>query len=118
MFIVTTKKGGIFKGDLSGSLIAIGGEPKDEILPSTFLTGNYPNPFNSSTIIEFNTPEGGITGLTVYDVTGRVVHSEVITATKGKNSFRFEGNGLHSGVYFYVLDFGGKREYSKMILLK
>ncbi len=118
LFIVTTKKGGIFKGDLSGSLIAIGGEPKDEILPSTFLTGNYPNPFNSSTIIEFNTPEGGITGLTVYDVTGRVVHSEVITATKGKNSFRFEGNGLHSGVYFYVLDFGGKREYSKMILLK
>ena len=92
---------------------------KDGSVVSEFsLAQNYPNPFNSSTIIEFNAPEAGSAGLTIYDVTGSVVHSEVITATRGKNTFQFDGNGLQSGVYLYVLDFGGKREYSKMILLK
>lgn len=118
IFIVTTKKGGIFKGDLSDSLILIAGEAQDEVLPSTWLAGNYPNPFNPSTNIEFHTPTTGEARLIVYDVTGREVHSEVINAITGKNIIRFDGNDLHSGVYLYMLEFGGKREYSKMILLK
>lgn len=91
----------------------------DADTPGDFtLAQNYPNPFNPTTNIEFRTPIAGEARLIVYDIAGRQLRSEIIQTMAGKNTFRFDGNGLNSGVYFYVLDFGGKREYSKMILLK
>ncbi|GAB1347942.1 hypothetical protein MASR1M107_01530 [Ignavibacteriales bacterium] len=92
---------------------------KDEGVATQYeLAQNYLNPFNSSTTIEFATPKEGAVQLTIYDITGRVVRSEVIKATQGRNRFHFAANDLHSGVYLYVLDFGTKKAYSKMILLK
>ncbi len=117
-FLLTTGRGGIFKGDLTDSIIEVGNSSGNETLPDNWLVGNYPNPFNSSTTIEFNSHDAGPVSFIVYDITGKTVHSEVINAAKGKNRFHFEANGLNSGIYFYLLDFGTKKAYSKMILLK
>jgi len=114
--LLPSQQGKLFYMSVTGGLPT---GVRDEGVISQFeLTQNYPNPFNSSTFIEFNTPNEGPAHLTVYDITGRAVRSEVIQASMGKNRFRFDANDLHSGVYIYSLDFGGKKKYSKMILLK
>ncbi len=69
------------------------------------LLGNYPNPFNSSTTIEFYLPQNAqeVT-LTVFTVTGRQVFKQSLKNLRsGLNRLRFEGNGLASGVYLYQL---------------
>ena len=116
-FIVTSTKGGIYKGSLNDPWFQAGGEA-NQVLPENQIIGNFPNPFNNSTVIEFFSSESKDVIVTVYDITGRQVLSDVINANHGNNRYSFNSGNLNSGVYFYVLDFGGKREYSKMILLK
>lgn len=116
-FIVTSTKGGIYKGFINDPWFQAGGEA-NQVLPENQIIGNFPNPFNNSTLIEFFSAEQRDVILTVYDITGRQVLSDQINANHGKNRYSFNPDNLNSGVYFYILDFGGKREYSKMILLK
>ena len=40
---------------------------------ASILSQNYPNPFKTSTTIEYNLPEAGLVSIEVYDVLGRVV---------------------------------------------
>ncbi|MBK7267922.1 MAG: T9SS type A sorting domain-containing protein [Ignavibacteriales bacterium] len=91
--------------------------------PTDFsLKGNFPNPFNNSTMIGFNLPKDGIVKMVIYDSRGSVVGPPVtIEGKSGYNSVRFEANNLSSGVYFYSLFFEGEQSYKatgKMILLK
>ena len=39
------------------------------------LNDNYPNPFNPSTIINYNIPENDFVKITIYDMMGRAVKS-------------------------------------------
>ena len=83
------------------------------------LSQNYPNPFNPATTIEYTIPEGGFVSLKVYDILGR----EVITLVNGKqeagrHSVIFNGTGLTSGIYFYILKTENKLLTKKMSLLK
>lgn len=46
----------------------------DENIPSDFaITGNYPNPFNPTTTIEFTIPEQEFVNLTIYNITGQKI---------------------------------------------
>lgn len=116
-FIVTSTKGGIYKGFLNDPWFQAGGQA-NQVLPENQIIGNFPNPFNNSTVIEFFSSERKDVILTVYDITGRQVLYDVINANHGNNRYCFNSGNLNSGVYLYVLEFGRKREYSKMILLK
>ncbi len=82
----------------------------DRDLPKRFaLHANYPNPFNPSTTIRFDLPEGGEVELVVYDMLGRHIrrltnqwmeagyHAET---WDGKNDAGFR---VSSGIYFYRL---------------
>jgi hypothetical protein len=85
----------------------IGIEPISTELPNEFkLIGNYPNPFNPSTKIKFQTPlnppEGGkqVT-LVVYDIKGmliKVIYDGNLNA--GIYEVEFDGSDLASGVFF------------------
>ncbi len=95
-------------------------EAKSEI-PAVFsLAQNYPNPFNPSTMIQFTVPSTGRAVLKVFNVLGQ----EVATlfngeATAGVNhQVQFNASNLASGVYFSRLEFGGKMQMNKMLLLK
>jgi len=90
-----------------------------EKLSLYYLLNNYPNPFNSSTIITYQIPSDTHVNLAVYDLLGRKVTqllNENIPA--GTHKVFFEANELNSGIYFISLDTKDFRKTNKLILLK
>jgi enterochelin esterase-like enzyme len=88
--------------------------------PDAFiLYDNYPNPFNPTTIISWQSPTGSFQTLKVYDILGREV-STLINEYKpaGKYEIKFNASNLPSGVYFYQLMAGDYTSVKKMLLLK
>jgi uncharacterized protein (DUF1501 family) len=78
---------------------------------------NYPNPANSSTIIEF-TAMGGLLELKLYDTAGK----EVQTIAEGQYSpgtytTELDINRLEKGVYFYKLSDGQRKIVKKLVVL-
>ena len=85
----------------------------------TGLDVPHPNPFNPVTTIRYGLAEEGPVRLTVYDVLGRRV--AVLTdgiQTPGKHTVRFEASQLSSGLYFVILDAGGKTFTKSVLLMK
>ncbi|GMQ82298.1 MAG: hypothetical protein BMS9Abin05_1745 [Rhodothermia bacterium] len=73
-------------------------------LPSEFaLKGNYPNPFNPSTTIQFDLPESSDVSITVMDLLGRqVLFVPTRSMSAGTNrSIQIDANTLSSGIYLY-----------------
>ena len=109
----------------SDLVTAIGG-PGDPGLAQEFkLYGNYPNPFNPNTRIKFSVPGAGTARLMVFDILGRKVNEQLISAgSGGVQEHTFNASGLASGVYFYRVEFtaptGARRmsETKSMMLLK
>lgn len=88
-------------------------------LPSTISLGNYPNPFNPTTTIQFELPQREQISLVVYDITGRqirVLHDGELSA--GSHEIRFDANDLPSGTYLYRLTTPTESKTGKMILVK
>lgn len=89
--------------------------------PRTFtLSQNYPNPFNPTTTIEFTIAEDGRVVLKVYDVLGREV-ATLLDENRSAGEYQqvvFDASRYASGIYFAVLQAGGKRLLKKMLLLK
>jgi hypothetical protein len=90
--------------------------------PKTFaLLGNYPNPFNPSTVIGFELAEDGIATLQVFDILGQ----EVATLARGfrpagSYTATFDAGQLSSGVYFVrfnVSNEAGRILFTKMCKL-
>jgi sialate O-acetylesterase len=83
------------------------------------LIGNYPNPFNPYTVIQYNLKKTGPVALTIYDLTGRRVDSLFRgTGSQGRNEFFWNAAGLPSGPYFTSLEADGMKETRKILLLK
>jgi hypothetical protein len=92
---------------------------QNNVPSSLTLYQNYPNPFNPSTIIKFTLGEELKTKLTVYDVMGREVTVLVNgTLKQGTYSITYTTQGLSSGIYFYEIRAGSKREVRKMTFIK
>lgn len=101
-------------------------ETIDKPVPDKFyLSQNFPNPFNPSTIIYYEIPEAGFVSLKVYDVLG----NEVATLYEGHHqagaftvNFSVGSSGdasnLSSGVYFYRLVTDNYSVTKKMNLLR
>jgi len=86
---------------------------------SACLLTAYPNPFNSTTQIEFTLPVTQRVSLRLYDVLGREVAmllNEMKTA--GEHRVRFDGGGLSSGVYFCRMEAGKETRTQKIVLMK
>ncbi len=96
-------------------------QTKTRGVPESFsLFQNYPDPFNPSTIIQFTVPSQGRAVLKVFNVLGQ----EVATLFNDEaaagviHQVQFNGSNLASGIYFSRLEFGGKMQVKKMLLLK
>jgi hypothetical protein len=89
-------------------------------LPEQFrLEGNYPNPFNPTTKINYQLPRTSDVTLQVYDVLGRQVATLVDRKQQaGSYTVTFDGNQLSSGVYFYRLKTENASKVRKMLLVK
>ncbi len=83
------------------------------------LIGNYPNPFNPSTVIEYQLSQPMTVELRVFNLLGE----EIITLVSeyqaaGNKSVNWDAAGLPGGVYFYQLRTSGYAAARKMVLLK
>jgi hypothetical protein len=106
--------------DPSASLTAVDNE--QTAAPKEFrLLGNYPNPFNPSTKIDFELPSKTQVSLEIYDVLGRLVSAQNLgIRNAGVQSTQFDGANLASGTYFYKLRLGNNlaTPVGKMLLMK
>jgi len=88
------------------------------------LRGNNPNPFNSSTMINYEIIESSPVRLEVYDMTGQKVRT-LVDFTQGPGVYEIMWNGrdtdgreLATGMYLYRLQAGAEVLREKMTLLK
>ena len=89
-------------------------------LPARFaLSQNFPNPFNASTIIQYNLPSASDVNINIYDILGRKV--ETLVSGKqpaGYHQVVWDASDRSSGMYFYKIRAGNYSEARKMVLLK
>jgi hypothetical protein len=111
--------------DLAGIPTAADDNMIDPNRPDKYmLIGNYPNPFNPATTIEYNLPKRSQATLRVFNLLGQNIRTLVDAVQEpgmhtvlwnGKDDF---GQQVSSGVYFYQLKTTERVETKKMILLK
>jgi len=93
-----------------------------QILPQDYIVAaNYPNPFNSTTIINFSLYQEGDFKVSIYDITGRLVDEKLGTGRPGKNKVIWDLSGeneIVSGIYIYTVEAGSKTGKGKMTFLK
>ena len=94
------------------------------VLTGYKLSNAYPNPFNSTTKIDYGLPDISNVKLVIYDILGREVISLINQKQEagyksitwhGVDSF---GMNVGAGMYFYVLEADNFRQVKKMVLLK
>lgn len=78
--------------------------------PQAFqLSQNYPNPFASSTAIDFSLDHAGRVVVRIYDVLGREVAALDNGALHaGSHAIAFNARNLAAGTYIYVVELDGK----------
>lgn len=88
------------------------------------LSQNFPNPFNTSTIIKYNLPQNGNILIKIYDIVGREIttlinqeqmQGEYYILWNGKNSY---GKNVASGVYLYETKFNNQSFIKKMLIIR
>ncbi|MCP4581493.1 MAG: T9SS type A sorting domain-containing protein [candidate division Zixibacteria bacterium] len=94
-------------------------------LPYAFgLLGNYPNPFNPSTMISYSLAEPGYTSITIYNLLGQKIASPLSEFNEAGlhsviwNGCNAAGMPVASGIYFYRLESGEHADSEKMMLLR
>lgn len=97
---------------------------EDETPDGFALTGNYPNPFNPTTTIEFSLPETGFTDLVIFNMTGQKVRELMSgTMSAGKHSVVWDGRDdsgitVSAGMYLTRLRMGENVQTGSMMLVK
>ena len=89
------------------------------IVDDLILGQNFPNPFNPTTLIEFELLQDSDVELKVYNIAGKeisLLHKGFLS--KGVHQFEFDGSGLSSGLYFYQITTPLSSQTRKMILAK
>ena len=106
---------GAFEGDYLNIM-----SDDDDLVPKTYyLYPNYPNPFNSTTTIEFDLPKKEKAILIIYNVLGKEVRelcAEILPP--GRHVFKFNPAAGGSGVYFVRFEAGNYVKVRKILLVK
>jgi len=114
--------------DYQNETSAVDDEKNNLIIPRSYISGNYPNPFNPSTTIRIylnKSSEGKVKLLRIYNIIGQLVAVIDLTdLSEGWNNIVFNGkdsfgNSLPSGIYIAQLIVGNNVTNSiKLTLLK
>ncbi|PJA29767.1 MAG: hypothetical protein CO189_01375 [candidate division Zixibacteria bacterium CG_4_9_14_3_um_filter_46_8] len=89
-------------------------------IPSEYaLIGSYPNPFNATATITYETPVAGNVSLDIYNLLGQKVATLVNGNNQaGQHNVIWDASSYSSGVYFYKLSAGDQVFTKRMTLLK
>ncbi|WP_337873518.1 T9SS type A sorting domain-containing protein, partial [Ignavibacterium sp.] len=92
----------------------------DELIPrAPLLLQNFPNPFNSATIIKYQIADESNVKISLYNVLGerlKILSNEFKSV--GTHSIIMESDDLPSGVYIYTLETNQKVLTKKLIIIK
>jgi len=75
---------------------------------------NYPNPFNSNTVIEYEIEKNAKVKLAVWNNSGQLV-SVLVDNNQNKGKYQIPVSLNNKGVYFYTLEVNGQKIAKKMI---
>jgi hypothetical protein len=83
------------------------------------VQGNYPNPFQASTTVEFDLPAADHVDLHVFDLLGREV-ARVLDANmpQGRHRVTFDARDLAPGMYVGRLRYGGQMKVIRMVVVR
>ena len=90
------------------------------VTPNKFkLMQNFPNPFNPTTIIQFETAHKIFISIKIFNVLGNEI-ATLVNEEKpvGIYNIEWDANGLPSGIYFCQLNTNNYNRSIKMLLLK
>jgi protocatechuate 3,4-dioxygenase beta subunit len=98
---------------------------QDNSLPQSIqLLGNYPNPFNPETTIQYHIDRTARVQLTIYNINGKRIN-QLVNQTQAAGEYHItwrgvnqEGEQVASGVYFYRLNIDTEQLHGKMMLLR
>jgi len=102
----------------------VSGADENELTVGPIESLNYPNPFNPTTTISFETQVECNVAIDIYNVKGQLINTLVNdTFDAGSHSLIWNGtddngNTVPSGVYFYKTKSGKYTTSKKMILMK
>ena len=93
-------------------------------LPQNYYLTNYPNPFNPTTVLDYDIPENSFVNITVYDMMGRRVKT-LVNANQSAgfksvvwDATNFVGQPVATGLYMYTIVAGDFRQTKKMAFIK
>lgn len=99
--------------------LGLGREEQPEERASVDLMGNFPNPFNGSTIIKYELRESRHVQLEVWDVSGHRIATLVDgVQDAGLHEVPFRADEIPSGMYLARLDTEDRTQTHTMILMK
>jgi len=99
---------------------------QDEKFPVEYrLYRNYPNPFNSQTVIKYDVREPGYLNISIYNILGqkvRTLYDDYVSKRgtfevvwKGKNN---RGHYVSSGIYICMMKINSIRRFQRLTYLK
>jgi hypothetical protein len=94
-------------------------EDKNQLPKGFALKQNHPNPFNPSTVINYQLSFNSNVKLSIFDARGREV-ATLVNEEKPEGSYAVQWNaaGMPGGIYFYRLQAGAFTETKKLVLLR
>jgi len=113
---IGTDRGGVFRSIQSTTDVL---DPNENTPLSYFLKQNFPNPFNSTSVIKYSIPKSSQVSLKIFNTLGQELET-LVNEEKPIGTYELNWNAanLPSGVYFYRLQAGSFVQTRKMILLK
>ncbi|HEX2867044.1 MAG TPA: T9SS type A sorting domain-containing protein [Ignavibacteriales bacterium] len=89
------------------------------VVKNLTLSNNFPNPFNSSTQIQYEIPKASYVTLKVYSILGQELET-LISGFMDSGSYHkiWDASKYPSGIYIYKLQSGDQSQTKKMILLR
>jgi len=104
---------------VAGDAVAVDDQDERSLPTSASLSQCYPNPFNATTVIEYQLPVHSHVKLEVYNLFGQKVATLVDSQQQARyRSVIWEASNASSGIYFYKLTAGDYTETKRMILVK
>ncbi len=117
-----TSGGGLLVMGMQHNYITDSDDPAPRL--SSYLSQNFPNPFNPATTIQYGVEKKGPVSLKIYDVSGRLVRT-LVNSTMEAGDYRivWDGRGeggknVASGVYFARIETPGFAKTKKLVLLR
>ena len=111
--LISAKVNGKNYGDLTDI------KTPDEISQNEFELSNYPNPFNSQTIISYKIPDAGNIELSIFNILGEIIEQQIMYHnSSGLYNYSLSMSNESSGVYFAQLKYYGKTKHIKLLNVK